>query len=46
MFTVLLGAQVLAADGQTVEAEKRAVAIIYYDAYTGGYFTRFFKWLN
>ena len=46
IFTVLMGAQVLAADGQTVEAEKRAVAIIYYDAYTGGYFTRFFKWLN
>jgi len=46
IFTVILGAQVLAADGQTVEAEKRAVAVVYYDAYTGGYFTRFFKWLN
>ncbi len=46
IFTVIVAAQVYAPMGTTVVAEKRAMAIVYRDAYTGKSFTRFFKWLS
>jgi len=46
MFTVILAAQALSKDGRGVLAEKRAVAIVYRDSYTGQSFVRLFKWLS
>jgi hypothetical protein len=46
IFMVLAVAQTIAKDDTTVLAEKRAVATIYRDSYTGRTFTRSFKWLN
>jgi Tfp pilus assembly protein PilX len=46
IFTVIVAAQVYAPVGTNVVAEKRAVAVVYRDAYTGRSFTRFFKWLQ
>lgn len=45
LFTIAVAAQVLASDGEPA-AEKRAVAVVYRDAYTGRYFTRSMKWLS
>jgi len=45
-FTVIVGAQVLGNDQKTVVGEKRAVATVYRDAYTGRHFMRSFKWLD
>lgn len=46
IFTIILGAQALAPRGDTVVAEKRAVASVYRDAYTGRHFIKSFKWLD
>ena len=46
LFTVIIAAQALSKDGQGVLAEKRAMAIVYRDAYTGQSFVRLFKWLS
>ena len=46
IFTIVLGAQSLAPKGDFVVAEKRAVANVYRDAYTGRHFVRSFKWLD
>ncbi|MFC1498797.1 hypothetical protein ACFLS1_10070 [Verrucomicrobiota bacterium] len=47
LFTVIVGAQVLHPNNnETVVGEKRAVATVYRDAYTGKHFIRSFKWLN
>ena len=46
IFTIIVEAQVYAPTGTNVVAEKRAVAVVYRDAYTGRSFTRFFKWLQ
>lgn len=46
LFTIIVAAQVLAPDGIASIAEKRAVAIVYRDAYTGKHFTRSFRWLT
>ncbi|MEI6971565.1 MAG: hypothetical protein WCL44_08605, partial [bacterium] len=46
LFTVAVAAQVFGGDGATVVGEKRAVATVYRDAYTGRYFIRSFKWLS
>jgi len=46
IFTIVLAAQVLAPDEITPIAEKRAVATVYRDAYTGNSFVRSFKWLS
>lgn len=42
IFTIILVAQVLSPDGRTPVAEKRAVAIVYRDVYTGQSFVRLF----
>jgi len=46
MFTLILGGQALGPDKQSVVGEKRAVAVVYRDSYTGRFFVRQFKWLN
>lgn len=46
IFTVIVAAQVYAPASTNIVAEKRAVAVVYRDAYTGRSFTRFFKWLQ
>ena len=46
LFTIILGAQALSPRGNFVVAEKRAVANVYRDAYTGRHFVRSFKWLD
>lgn len=46
IFTIIVAAQAFGPDGQTPVSEKRAVAIIYRDSYTGQYFTRFQKWIT
>lgn len=46
MFLVIVAAQALAPDTETVVGEKRGVALMYRDAYTGRYFQRSFKWLQ
>jgi hypothetical protein len=46
MFTIVVAAQAFVPDGQTPVAEKRAVAVIVRDAYTGQHFVRFQKWLT
>ena len=46
ILTLVLAAQVLAPDETTAIAEKRAVATVYRDAYTGNFFVRSFKWLT
>jgi hypothetical protein len=46
LFTVVMIAQAFAPQGDVVVAERRAVATIYRDAYTGRHFTRSFKWLT
>jgi len=46
LFTIILAGQALGNDGRTPVAEKRAVALVYRDAYTGRWFTRSFKWLT
>ena len=46
IFTVIMLAQALAPKADYVVAERRAVATVYRDAYTGRYFTRSFKWLT
>jgi hypothetical protein len=46
IFTIILGAQALAPRGGNIVAEKRAVANVYRDAYTGRHFVRSFKWLD
>jgi hypothetical protein len=38
--------QVFGPDGRTPVAERRAVAVIFRDAYTGKHFTRFLKWIS
>lgn len=45
LFTIIMAAQVFGGDGQSVVGEKRAMATIYRDSYTGRYFIRSFKWL-
>ena len=46
IFTIIVAAQALSDDGKGVLAEKRAMAIVYRDAYTGQSFVRLFKWLS
>lgn len=46
IFTIVLAAQVMGANGITPIAERRAVATIYRDAYTGRRFTRNFTWID
>lgn len=46
LFTVIMAAQVFGGDGESVVGEKRAMAVIYRDSYTGRYFIRSFKWLS
>ena len=46
LFTVIIAAQALSKDGQGVLAEKRAMAIVARDTYTGQSFVRLFKWLS
>ena len=46
LYTLVVAAQAFGPDGNTVVAEKRAIALVYRDAYTGSYFTRSFKWLT
>ena len=41
-----MAAQALAKDGETVVGEKRAMANVVRDSYTGAYFVRSFKWLE
>jgi len=45
IFVIILAAQVMGPDGAAT-AEKRAVATVYRDAYTGRHFVRSFKWLS
>lgn len=45
VFTVILAAQVLGRDGVTVLAERRAIAVVCRDAYTGRSFIRSLRWL-
>ena len=46
LFTIIVAAQAFGPNGQTVVAEKRAVAIVYRDSYTGKHFIRFQKWIS
>ncbi len=46
IFTIVLAAQVLAPDQVTPIAERRAVATVFRDAYTGRRFVRSFAWLD
>jgi hypothetical protein len=46
IFTIVMGAQVLSPNGNIVVAERRAIAEVYRDTYTGRHFTRFFRWLD
>ena len=46
MFQVLVAAQSLAKDGESVVGEKRALATVVRDSYTGVYYMRSFKWLD
>jgi len=46
LYSLIVAAQAFGPDGNTVVAEKRAIALVYRDAYTGSYFTRSFKWLT
>jgi len=46
LFTVIVAAQAFGPDGRTPVAERRAVAIVFRDAYTGKHFTRFVKWIS
>jgi hypothetical protein len=46
IFTIILAAQVMSEEGQTPIAERRAVATVYRDAYTGRRFIRNFTWLD
>lgn len=46
IFTIIIAAQALSKDGRGVLAEKRAMAIVYRDSYTGQSFVRLFKWLS
>ena len=46
IFTIVMAAQVMAPDGTTPIAERRAIATVYRDAYTGRHFTKNFKWLD
>ena len=46
IFAIVLVAQAFAPQSDVVVAERRAIATIYRDAYTGRHFTRSFKWLT
>lgn len=46
IFTIILAAQSFAKDQATVVAEKRAVAVVYRDSYTGRTRLCYFKWLE
>ena len=46
IFMIAVAAQVMAPNGKTVEAEKRGLATVYRDSYTGNYFVRSFKWMK
>jgi len=46
IFTIVLAAQALEDDGVHVAGERRAVAVVCRDSYTGRYFVRQFKWLE
>jgi hypothetical protein len=46
IFTVIVAAQVYGPVGNQVVAERRAVAVVYRDAYTGKSFIRHFAWLT
>ncbi|MCE9613685.1 MAG: hypothetical protein K8T26_05375 [Lentisphaerae bacterium] len=45
-FMIVMAAQALAPDQKTVLSERRAIAQVYRDAYTGRRFVRSFKWLD
>lgn len=45
LYLVVLAAQPLAADGRTPTAERRAMALVWRDGYTGQYFVRNFRWI-
>jgi hypothetical protein len=46
LYLVVLAAQSLGADGRTPTAERRALALVWRDGYTGQYFVRNFRWLT
>lgn len=45
LYLVMLAVQPLAADGLTPTAERRAMALVWRDGYTGQYFVRNFRWI-
>ncbi|MDP6848823.1 MAG: hypothetical protein QGI24_08555, partial [Kiritimatiellia bacterium] len=46
LFTIIVASQALGSDGQTPVAEKRGVAVVYRDAYTGKSFIQSFRMLT
>jgi hypothetical protein len=46
LFTVVIAARLVAQDGTTTLAERRALAVVCRDAYTGKWFVRTLRWLT
>jgi hypothetical protein len=46
LYLVVVAAQTLAADGRTMTADRRSMALVWRDGYTGQYFVRNFRWIT